>query len=70
MVVFVFTNFYGFNNIQIHYIQTNLDVRFTVHFESSSNVAIELCEHLPRKPLQDGQNFHQFINRKKSVTRY
>lgn len=21
-------------------------------------------EHLPRKPLQDGQNVHQFINRK------
>lgn len=68
MVVFVFTNFYGFNNIRIHYVQANLDVRFTVHFESSSNVAIKRCEHLPRKPLQDGQNFHQFINRKKSVT--
>lgn len=25
-------------------------------------------EHLPRKPLQDGQNVHQFITRKKSVT--
>lgn len=45
-----------------------MDVLFTVHFESSSNVAVERCEHLPRKPLQDGQNVHQFINRKKSVT--